>query len=201
MGKKIRGVKLKIQDVNKNTGKNISHTISKIQDNERKYTFILVIFFMLLFFVIGYLSLKAKNTNFFNYSNNINGAYLSLSSKVVFLGEKNKISDNNGLLSDGIDISFYNTTDEDINYKLILVDDTDLGILCGCKNEMFDKNYIRFSIDGVNVKRFFNNEMVITTGYLEMGKTANINLKMWQDINSLNTGHFHGKVIFEKMED
>ena len=39
MGKKIRGVKLKAEDINKNNGKEISHTINKIIANERKYNY------------------------------------------------------------------------------------------------------------------------------------------------------------------
>ena len=34
--------KLKIENVNRNSSKNVSHTINKIKSNERKYTVILV---------------------------------------------------------------------------------------------------------------------------------------------------------------
>ena len=68
--KKIRGVKLKAEDINKNTGKDISHTISKIQANERKYTIILIIFFVSLFFVVGYFSLRVNTDGLFNYQVN-----------------------------------------------------------------------------------------------------------------------------------
>ena len=44
--------KLKIEDVNRNSAKNVSHTINKIKSNERKYTIILVFIFMILFIVI-----------------------------------------------------------------------------------------------------------------------------------------------------
>ena len=54
MAKKIRGVKLKSDDINKNTGRDISHTISKIQANEKKYTIILVLVFMAIFFTISF---------------------------------------------------------------------------------------------------------------------------------------------------
>lgn len=201
MGKKIRGVKLKKQDVNKNNGKDISHTISKIQDNERKYTIILVVFFMAIFFIIGFVSLRIRTSSFFEYSNNFNGAYLSLTSRVVFLDQSSKVDDSVGLLSDGENLVIYNTTNEDINYKIILVEDYDLEKECGCSNNSFNKNDIKFSIDGKNVRTFSSEEMVITTGFLEMGKKENINLKIWIDHNSMNIGHFHGKVLFEKIED
>ena len=43
--------------------------------------------------------------------------------------------------------------------------------------------------------------MLLTTGYLEMGKKDKINLKIWLDKNSQSSGHFHGRIFFEKIEE
>ena len=73
--------------------------------------------------------------------------------------------------------------------------------ICGCSSESFDIDDIRYSIDGKIVKKISKESMLITTGFLEMGKTDNMNIKIWLDENSQSLGHFHGRVYFEKIDD
>lgn len=193
--------KLNIHDINKNNSKDISHTINKIKENEWKYMVILVAFFMTLFFVIGYVSLRVKTLSFFDYTSDFNGAYVSLSSNVITLDENDKMSDCMGLSSSGIDLVFQNTINEDFNYKIILVEDLDMKNKCGCSSEGFNIQDIRYSLNGSTVKSLSNQNMLLTTGYLEMGKKDKINLKIWLDKNSQSSGHFHGRIFFEKIEE
>ena len=44
--------KLKQANINRNTSIEVSHTIKKIKENERKYTIILVIFFMIIIGIV-----------------------------------------------------------------------------------------------------------------------------------------------------
>ena len=199
--KKRKKEKLSINDINKNSGKNISHSINKIKENEKKYTIILVMFFMTLFLIIGYVSLRVKTFSLIDYSNDLSGAYVSLSSSVITLSEDDKISNNLGLVSDGIYLNLQNRIDNDYNYKIMLAEDDEIKNICGCSNELFNVEDIRYSIDGKTVKSISKNNMLITTGFLKMGGKDKINLKIWIDENSHSVGHFHGKIYFEKIEE
>ena len=199
--KKKRVEKLSVHDINKSSNVDISHSINKIKENEIKYTIIIVILFMMLFFVIGYVSLRLKTISFFDYSSNFNGAYVSLSSNVITLDEDDKMSDDLGLTLDGINLELNNTISEDYNYKIVFVEDEEMKNKCHCSSDLFNIEDIRYSIDGLNVKSFTKDNMLITTGYLGMGKKDKINLKIWLDKNSQSIGHFHGKIYFEKIEE
>lgn len=200
MRKKNKKDKLKVEDIEKNTSKDISHTIFKIKENERKYTVLLVVFFLLLFFVIGFISLRIKTKNFYELSDNLTGAYLSSSSRTIILDSDNKMSDGDGLLSSPYEIKINNTTKEAINYKVVFVEDSELKRKCGCTSEGFNISDIRYSLDGKTVSSFVGNEMIISTGYLDIGKSDTIDLRIWLDSNSQNNGHFHGEILFEKIE-
>ena len=60
--------KLAEEDINKNSGKEISHTISKIKAHERFYTFILVIIFMVTISVSVFLGLKVDSYQLYDAS-------------------------------------------------------------------------------------------------------------------------------------
>ena len=199
--RKKKSEKFGVHDINKSSSKDISHTINKIKENETKYTIILVIFFMTLFFVIGYVSLRVKTISILDYSSDFNSAYVSLSSSVITLDDNDIMSDSMGLASNGINLSFHNTVSKDLNYKLILVEDDDMKRICGCSSDLFNIENIRYSIDGKTVKGISKDSMLLTTGFLEMGKNDNINIKIWLADNSLNSGHFHGRIYFEKIEE
>lgn len=199
--KKKKAEKFSIHDINKSNSKELSHTISKIKENETKYTIILVVFFMTLFLVIGYVSLRIKTISLLDYSSDFNSAYVSLSSSVITLDDNDKMSDNMGLASSGINLSFHNSVNEDLNYKLILVEDDDMKKVCGCSSDLFNIENIRYSIDGKTVKSISKDSMLITTGFLEMGKNDNINIKIWLADNDQSSGHFHGRIYFEKIEE
>ena len=201
MGKKIRGVKIKASDINKNTGRDITHTVNKIKANERKYTIILVIFFMTIFCFVGYISLRIKPIELLDLSANSNSSYISSSSNVVVLSEKDKKIDSEGLKGEEVEVTFKNATIKDINYKIVFIEDTELKKICKCSSEGFKTSDIRFSIDGKNVKKLPEEENVITTGFLEAGKTDSIKIRIWLDSNSNYTGHFHGQFKFKEIED
>ncbi len=201
MGKKIRGVKLKVNDINKNTSKDISHTISKIQANERKYTFILAVVFLLIFCLIGFLSLRFNSEELVNYSDSISIASLSSSSKVVFLTNNNKLSDSAGLRSEACKINFFNNTMDDLNYKIVFVEDYDAKKKCGCFDSNFNLMDIKYSLDGKNIRSFSNNDGVITTGFLNPGQMDTIKLRIWISDKSINNGHIHGYFQIKKIDD
>lgn len=200
MGKKIRGVKLKGKDINKNAGRDISHVINKIKSNERKYTIILVSIFMFMFIFAGYFSLKyvpdGDNYNFDYYdSDNV-----SISGQVVTLTSDDCVNDVDGLKSDAKVVNIYNGTSQNVNYKLIYKEDTDMREVCKCNESGFDLHNIKFSLDGKTVERFNEDEMIITTGMVKPRDKDIVNVRMWVDENCLNSGHFHGKFVLEEIE-
>ena len=201
MGKKIRGVKLKVNDINKNTSKDISHTISKIQANERKYTFILAVVFLLIFCLVGFLSLRFNSEELVNYSDSMNIASFSSSSKVVFLTDDNKLNDIDGLKSEVYNINFLNNTFDDLNYKIVFVEDYDTKTKCGCFDSSFSLMDIKYSLDGKNIRSFSSGDGVITTGFLSSGQMDTIKLRIWISDKSINSGHIHGYFQIKKIDD
>lgn len=201
MGKKIRQIKMKANDINKNTGRDITHTVNKIKANERKYTIILVIFFMTIFCFIGYISLRVKPIDLIEYSSSINNSYISSSSDIILLSEKDKKTDLEGLKSEEVEVVFKNATSNDINYKIIFVEDTEIKQICKCSSDEFNLKDIKFSIDGKKIKKFPEEENVITTGFLQAGKTDKIKIRIWIDSNSNYKGHFHGQFKFKEIEN
>ena len=65
----MASVKKKKPDIKKRTNTKMSKSVKKIKDNENKYTFLLVLFFMLLFIVSGYFTLRVQAGTVTNISN------------------------------------------------------------------------------------------------------------------------------------
>lgn len=194
MGKKIRGVKLKAEDINKNNGKEISHTINKIKANERKYTIILVIFFIALFLTMGYFLLSSDVKKIYNSYNST----LIIKAPSIKLTDKDVMNDSMGLKKDYFKIELVNNTEQDLNYRVILKEDVNLKRKCGCTNDSFDMNNIRYTFDDKNIKKINNNLNVIETGILKSYESSNLHLRIW--LNNNDGSHFHGKIIIEKMK-
>ena len=89
MAKKIRNAKLKGEDIQKNSGKNISYTISKIKAHERFYTTILVLIFMVVITSAIYLGLRVDPYDAYaeNYVDEGNG--FSYTVRMIYLNQKN----------------------------------------------------------------------------------------------------------------
>lgn len=189
--------KLSAKDINKNTGANISYTINKIKANEKKYTSILVIIFMTLICVIAFLTFRINS----RYTNYLTDFHISDSSELIYLDESNKVNDIEGLKSRVYNISFSNLTDEELNYKIIYVEDNDSKIKCGCNYKELTKNDLKYSLDGKTIKKIQTDELVLTTGVLKRYESDNINIRLWIDENSDFIGHSHGYLTFEKIED
>lgn len=194
MGKKIRGVKLKAEDINKNNGKEISHTINKIIANERKYTIMLVMFFIVLFLTMGYFLLSSdirKINN--NYNSNI-----TIKAPSILLTDDDVMDDSQGLNSNNIELEIINNTEVDTNYRIVLKEDINEKKKCGCINESFNVKNIRYSFDGNNIKKISNNLNVVATGVLKSYEKEKLNFRMWLSNN--DGSHFHGKFVIEKIK-
>ncbi len=188
--------KLKQANINRNTSIEVSHTIKKIKENERKYTIILVIFFMIIIGIVGYNVLTIDNDEL--YSNiktaSANSPYLSLSSTNITLTNKNIMSEKNGLKSKKYAISIINNTDKVKQYKIYFVsDDKDI---CTCGNKIFNKKSIRYSIDGDVLS--LDDDLFIE-GILRKNEKKDIVFSMWisDEFKSNEELHFHGHFIIK----
>lgn len=192
--KKEHKKKLRKEDIVRNSSSEISHTIKKIKDNEKKYTIILVCFFFIVFCLIGYFSLRI-NENDIIYNDSIPS--VSLTDQEVNLSKDNIISDFDGLNSDGIDLSIKNHINQTVSYRIMFVKDNE-NQYSGESNISFDN--IRFSKDGITVEKFSSlHSMIVKEGKIEKQKQKKINIKMWLDEKTKVTesSHFHGHFIIE----
>lgn len=199
MRRKKKVKKLAVNDINKNNSIKISHTISKIQMNEKKYTIILTMFFLLLFCLIGFLSLRVNTKNAYKYLTDIKANSISSSSKTVLLSEDDIMNDKLGLKSELYNIKLLNDTQDDINYKIVLEEDLITKKTCKCENNL-DTSSIHYTIDDKKTN-VLNDGGVITTGFIESGENSNIKIRIWIDENKPFTGHYHGYLVAKKIDE
>ncbi|MBR3211260.1 MAG: hypothetical protein IKF71_04940 [Bacilli bacterium] len=200
MARKRKRIRIKAEDVTKNSGKEISHTITKIKKHEKLYTFILVVIFMItisLSFLIGLSSDKYQWYDESLYDSNI-----SLSGRLVALSSKNVMSDAEGLKSDTYDIKFSNNTSNYINYILRFALDEETVERCDCRDQIISFDKIKYSLDGKKVNRFTEETMIITTGMLKAKESDSLKVHIWLD-ESVEEEEclYYGKFVLEQLED
>lgn len=188
--------KLKQANINRNTSVEVSHTIKKIKENERKYTIILVIFFMIIIGIVGYNVLTIDNNELYSDIKTASNtsSYLSLSSNNITLTNKNIMNDKDGLKSKKYAIHITNNTGKVKKYKVYFVSDDKDN--CKCGNKLFNKNNIRYSIDGDVLS--LDNDLFVE-GILRKNEKRNIIFNMWisDEFNSNEELHFHGHFIIK----
>ena len=198
--KKSKQVKLAEEDINKNSGKEISHTISKIKEHERLYTFILVIVFMVTISLSIFLGLKVDPYQIYN--SNYYMPSFTLTDELVTLSQKNVISDLEGLSSKTYILKYYNNTDHDINFLIRFATDEDTKDRCNCDEKIVDYSHIRFSVDGQHVQQFTDETMIISAGMIKSRQEDEFRVRLWLD-ETVPEGDcfFYGKFILEELED
>ena len=189
--------KLKQANINRNTSIEVSHTIKKIKENERKYTIILVIFFMIIIGIVGYNVLTIDNSELYSdikVASSTNN-YLSLSSNNIVLTNKDIISDENGLKNNRYSIHVANNTDRIQKYKVYFI--SDYKDICKCNNKIFNKNSIHYSINKKDVLTLKDDLFV--EGILKKGEEETIEFNMWisEDKKIEEELHFHGHFIIK----
>lgn len=194
-----RKKRLKKSDINKNNSIEISGSINRLKSQESKYTLFLVIFFMIIFCIIGYNTLSFNDkVMIYGKSDDISTDYVSSKSELVTLTENNVLSDEAGLLSKNINVEIENGSDFELNYRIIFKQDDNIVLSCGCLDKKIDSSLIKFSIDGEKIQQL-NGEMVITEGSLEPSKNIVIPVKMWVSEEVSNKDlHFHGHFVLEE---
>lgn len=198
--------KLKIENVNRNSSKNVSHTINKIKSNERKYTVILVFIFMILFIVICFFLFRVNGNKLYSSVDSAKNEMLESSSRVITLTNDYILSDKVGLKTDKYVVTINNDIPEILNYKIKLVRDDIITSKCKCDTTSLLLNNIKYSLDGKNISTLVENnnkEIIITTGSLKSGENKKVNINLWIDENVAKDKehHFHGYFKVERIED
>ena len=207
MAKKIRQVKSKKrsklveEDINKNSGKEISHTISKIKAHERLYTFILVVIFMVTISLAVFLGLRVDSYKIYDasyYTSNY-----SLTGQLISLNHNNIMSDKDGLQSLEYVINFTNHTNHNINYLIRFAEDEDSFERCKCHDKVVDYHAIKYSIDGKTVNQFTEETMIISAGMLPVKNDGELHIRLWIDenYNKDDDCFFYGKFILEELKN
>ncbi|MDY5874807.1 MAG: hypothetical protein SPJ74_01890 [Bacilli bacterium] len=198
--------KLKIENVNRNSSKNVSHTINKIKSNERKYTIILVFIFMILFIVICFFLFRVNGNKLYSSVDSARNEMLESSSRVITLTNDYILSDKVGLKTDKYVVTINNDIPEILNYKIKLVRDDIITSKCKCDTTSLLLNNIKYSLDGKNISTLVENnnkEIIITTGSLKSGENKKVNINLWIDenVSKDKEHHFHGYFKVERIED
>lgn len=198
--------KLKIENVNRNSSKNVSHTINKIKSNERKYTVILVFVFIVLFVIVGFFAFRVNGNKLYSSVDSARNEMLESSSRVVTLTNDYILSDSEGLKTDKYIVNINNDTPDVMNYKIRLVRDDIITSKCKCDTASLLLSNIKYSLDGKNISTLVENnnkEIIITTGSLKSGENKKVNINLWIDENILKDKdyHFHGYFKVERVED
>lgn len=201
MAKKIRGIKLKSSDINKNNGKEISHTINKIKEHEVRYTAILVVVFMVLIVVLLYLFINVDSYNLDAFHDT--PAISTSSSGIMSLNNRLILSDEAGLGTDEYVVEFSNNSTENINYIIRIVNDEDSISECDCGELIVPFDKIKYSVNSSPAMGFDDSLMVIKTGMIEAKSQEKISIRIWFDesLDKSHNNYFFGRVLLEQIED
>ena len=199
MAKKIRQVKLVEEDISKNSGKEISHTIAKIKAHERLYTFLLVLVFMVTISVSIFLGFKVDSYQLYDASSYFSS--FSYSGQSIILTSKDVMSDENGLDSVPYTLHYTNNTEKNINFLLRFALDEEALEKCNCKDKIVDYKKLKYSIDGEKIEQFNGETMIFTAGMIAPQEDDTFSVHLWIDESVQDDCLYYGKFILEEIED
>ena len=201
MAKIIRQVKLTEEDILKNSGKDISHSILKQKKKERMYTSIMAIIFIITIPLAIFLSFRVDTHQLFE-SSYYKETNIVLTHQFITLDKNNILSDEEALKKDPYIIKYYNQTSQNINYIIHFAKDEKAIDKCKCNDKLIDYHHLKYSIDGKTVNSFSDDTMLITANMIRSRKKDQFKLWIWiDDTIKENDISFLGKVVFEELED
>ena len=188
-----RKKKLKSSDISRNSSVQVNHTIKRIKEHEKRYTTLLVFFFLSIFLLIGYhfISIDSSTllSNYKEYDDEIRG--LLSKGELVTLTEKSIISDEEGSKSIPYVYYLYNRSLKNINYDLVFsLDENDI-----------DLSSIKYSINGGSVHILSENNGIISLNQKINGREDTYyNVRMWIDEKYLFSNKFKVKGSFSTIQ-
>ena len=183
-------VKLKKADITQNSGKEISHTISKIKAHERLYTAILVVIFMVIMVVAAYFIFKVDPGDFQYEEDYQMEDGFSYSSNLVFLNDGNKKNNSNEYI-----INISNMTEYNENYEIQLNYNEEFITKCNCADKIVPINKIKYSIDEGIDRGINGTENILSTGFIAKSTIKKVRVKLWfEGLEDNIEGYFYGKL-------
>ena len=186
--------KLKIQDIHKNSSPEVSHAIKKIKENERKYTVLLSLSFMVVFCIFGYFSLRI-NYHYLSENHYLPTSSYSTSGETIMLNHQNILTDQEGLLSIPYHYRFSNELAQDMNYQILFVLDEEYHKICGC--ELFPLEKIHYSLDGKTVQTIPKSG-ILESGVFRKNSERDITLYLWVSDELNYASHYHAFLTMKK---
>lgn len=188
--------------IRRNNSLQISHSIMKIKEHERRYTILLVIVFMFLFGFIGYHFFSVSNTVLMDNVTLAQTAIPDLSGygQMVTLTKDDVMNNEEGLQSDSYIVTVQNHTTQDISYHILLVRDDFTASSCGCQDHTLPYHFIKYAVNFEGVHSLSDDSISVYDGIIGKNCSENIEVKMWVDSSFLfdRDYHFHGHFVIEK---
>ncbi len=185
--------KLQQKQIQKNTSINVSNTIYKIKANERKYTAILVVFFMVCFGFMGYFAFRIDvPMEYMTVTQSVkeNRGIVSSSSTITLSKEEN-VTEEEGLRTPENEVTIKNNMMETVFYQVKLIEDEMMHEKCGCDENHVPIDSIRYSLDGKEVLTL-PPDAVLWEGTLKPTERIRIPLQIWTE--NMEQEHFHGRI-------
>lgn len=201
MAKKIRQVTLTEEDILKNSGKDISHSIAREKKKEKIYTFVLVIAFIITIPMAIFLSFRVDSKKLFD-AGFYKDASISLNGEFITLDDESVLTDNEALAKEPYTIQYNNLTTNNINFIIRFAKDENAIATCDCNNKLLDYHKIKYSIDGKTVHSFSDETMLITADMIRAREKEQLKIWLWIDDKvSKKDVIFLGKIVLEELED
>ena len=138
-------------------------------------------------------------------SGTLNISFDANSSSTIGLDGALPISDNDGLNQEGNTFTITNTGSLTAEYTVSLQDDKDMITQDNCSDKQLDKGFIKYSIDGTNIKLLSDSiDSTIISGSLKAGESKTFTLKLWIKEDATNEAlgkHYHGKIVVDAIQE
>lgn len=138
-------------------------------------------------------------------SGTLNISFDADSSSTIGLDGALPMSDSDGLAQTGNTFTIKNTGSLPVNYTVSLQDDTDMITQDKCSDKQLDKGFIKYNIDGTDVKLLSNAVNTnIMSGNLKAGESKTFTLKLWIKEDATNDAlgkHYHGKIVVNGVQE
>lgn len=207
--KKKEVKKLKISDIKRGEGAEVSHLLARIKAREVELTFCcvaicLVVICVSLYFVFSAVrDPKDYNTmtvGDFSVSFNTVGESLG---NIINLTPLTPISDAQGQETTSYGVHIENSSEERQSFQIVLESDSSMIEEDGCSDRQLDNQYLHYQIEDSNVFPLVDttdSSPVLFSSYLEPGEKKTYQIRIWVadtvPVEYLDY-HYHGKLVVQ----
>ena len=200
--------KLKIRDVKKNSSVEVGHVINKFKSRERQLTIVVVIIILILLCVSLYITFSSILKK--EYHSNLKTGTLVIDynedetgvGDIVTLYSDDSKTDSKGINGVPYRFKITNDSNKDVQYEIILEDDTDMFEIDKCQN--IRKENIRFSLNDSKVKSlssiYDNDKYILKVDEVKKKSSKSYKLNIWVSKQEKSKSkHYHGKIVIREI--